>query len=103
LENDISFGCFFTGLKGERVKFSLIFWIIIIRNVALPVLGVATVKGAVHFGFIHHDPLYEFVLLLQFALPPAVAISKFFMKLNEHLLLFSRIFFNGVFENKDYI
>ncbi|ESW06480.1 hypothetical protein PHAVU_010G051200 [Phaseolus vulgaris] len=63
------------GLKGDRVKFSLIFGIIIIRNIALPVLGVATVKGAVHFGFIHHDPLYEFVLLLQFALPPAVAIS----------------------------
>jgi len=75
-------------LKGDRVKFSLIFGIIIIRNIALPVLGVATVKGAVHFGFINHDPLYEFVLLLQFALPPAVAISKFFIKFNDHFLLF---------------
>jgi len=70
------------GLKGERVKFSVLFGIIVVRNIALPVLGVATVKGAVHFGIIHHDPLYEFVLLLQFALPPAVAISKFFFSSN---------------------
>ncbi|CAJ1948101.1 unnamed protein product [Sphenostylis stenocarpa] len=64
-----------SGLKGEGVKFSLIFGIIVVRNIVLPVLGVATVKGAIHLGLIHHDPLYEFVLLLQFALPPAVAIS----------------------------
>ncbi|XP_047160032.1 protein PIN-LIKES 3-like [Vigna umbellata] len=63
------------GLKGERVKISVLFGIIVVRNIAMPVLGVAIVKGAVHFGIIHHDPLYEFVLMLQFALPPAVAIS----------------------------
>ncbi|RDX70280.1 Protein PIN-LIKES 3, partial [Mucuna pruriens] len=37
--------------------------------------GVAIVKGAIHFGIIHHDPLYQFILLLQYALPPAISIS----------------------------
>lgn len=63
------------GLKGERVQLSLILGIIAVRNIALPAIGVAIVKGAIHFGLIHGDPLYQFLLLLQFALPPAVAIS----------------------------
>ncbi|GAU20192.1 hypothetical protein TSUD_352560 [Trifolium subterraneum] len=37
--------------------------------------GIGIVKGAIHFGLIHPDPLYQFILLLQFALPPAVAIN----------------------------
>jgi len=49
----------------------------------LPVIGIGIVKGAIHFGLIHPDPLYQFLLLLQFALPPAVALSKLFMKLNN--------------------
>ncbi|KAG4400698.1 hypothetical protein GLYMA_07G113200v4 [Glycine max] len=63
------------GLKGQGAQLPLIVGIIIVRNIVLPAIGVGIVKGAVHFGLIHHDPLYEFVLLLQFALPPAVAIS----------------------------
>ncbi|KAL3009871.1 hypothetical protein AAZX31_07G107400 [Glycine max] len=62
------------GLKGQGAQLPLIVGIIIVRNIVLPAIGVGIVKGAVHFGLIHHDPLYEFVLLLQFALPPAVAI-----------------------------
>jgi len=49
----------------------------------LPVIGIGIVKGAIHFGLIHPDPLYQFLLLLQFALPPAVALSELFMKLNN--------------------
>lgn len=58
------------------MQLPLILGIIVVRNIALPAIGVAIVKGAAHFGLIHEDPLYEFLLLLQYALPPAVAISK---------------------------
>ena len=47
--------------------------ITVIRYIALPILGVVIVKGAIHFGIIHHDPLYQFVLLLQYVLPPATS------------------------------
>ncbi|KAH1037071.1 hypothetical protein AAZX31_20G188100 [Glycine max] len=63
------------GLKRSGMKFSLLVGIIVIRYIALPILGVVIVKGAIHFGIIHHDPLYQFVLMLQYALPPATSIS----------------------------
>ncbi|CAA2969650.1 PIN-LIKES 3-like isoform X1 [Olea europaea subsp. europaea] len=63
------------GLKEFRIEKSVVLGIIIIRYVALPLLGIGVVKGAIHFGLVHHNPLYEFVLLLQFALPPAMNIG----------------------------
>ncbi|XP_028220481.1 protein PIN-LIKES 3-like [Glycine soja] len=63
------------GLKRSGMKFSLLVGIVVIRYIALPILGVVIVKGAIHFGIIHHDPLYQFVLMLQYALPPATSIS----------------------------
>ena len=70
---------FYSGLKGQGMRIPLIIGIIVVKLIASPVLGVAIVKGAVRFGLIHHDPLYQFVLLLQFAVPPAVSISKMIM------------------------
>lgn len=49
--------------------------ITVIRCIVLPGIGVGIVKCVVHLGLIHPDPLYEFVLLLQFAVPPAVSLS----------------------------
>ncbi|XP_014628042.1 protein PIN-LIKES 3 [Glycine max] len=63
------------GLKRSGMKLSLVVRIIIVRYIVLPILGVAIVKGAIHFGIIQHDPLYQFILLLQYALPPAISIS----------------------------
>ena len=57
----------------------LVIGIIVVRYIALPVLGVGIIKGAVHFGMIHHDPIYQFILLLQYALPPAITTSKLIM------------------------
>ncbi|MED6131606.1 hypothetical protein PIB30_011206 [Stylosanthes scabra] len=65
------------GLKGSGVKVSLVIGIVAVRFIALPMLGVGIVKGAVHFGIIHHDPLYQFTLLFQYAVPPAVTMSEF--------------------------
>ncbi|XP_057458309.1 protein PIN-LIKES 3-like [Lotus japonicus] len=63
------------GLKGVRKQLPVIVGIVVVRFIALPIIGIGIVKGAVHLGLIHNDPLYQFLLLLQFALPPAVAIS----------------------------
>ncbi|KAM7519923.1 hypothetical protein LguiB_018885 [Lonicera macranthoides] len=63
------------GLKGSGIQLSLIVGIIAVRYVFLPLFGVIIVKGAIHFGLVHTDPLYQFVLLLQFALPPAMNIG----------------------------
>ncbi|KAJ0040963.1 hypothetical protein Pint_28770 [Pistacia integerrima] len=63
------------GLKGSRIQRSLIIGIIVIRYIALPIMGVIIVKLAVHFGLVKSNPLYRFVLLLQFALPQAINIG----------------------------
>nr|XP_027079271.1 protein PIN-LIKES 3-like isoform X2 [Coffea arabica] len=62
------------GLRGPGVQLSLILGIIAVRSVVLPLIGVLVIKGAIHLGFVHADPLYQFILLLQYALPPAINI-----------------------------
>ncbi|XP_058069870.1 protein PIN-LIKES 3-like isoform X1 [Magnolia sinica] len=63
------------GIRKSEVRVSLIIAIIIVRYIALPLLGVGVVEGAIHLGLVHKDPLYQFILLLQFALPPAMDIG----------------------------
>lgn len=63
------------GLKGSGIRASLLIGIIVVRYIFLPLLGIAIVKGAVQLGLVNPDPLYQFVLLLQYALPPAMNIG----------------------------
>ncbi|XP_057421851.1 protein PIN-LIKES 3-like isoform X1 [Lotus japonicus] len=63
------------GLKGTSTPLWTIVGIILVRYIFLPLLGVVIVKGAVKFGLVPSDPLYQFVLLLQYALPPAMNIG----------------------------
>ncbi|CAN0865112.1 Protein PIN-LIKES 1 [Linum grandiflorum] len=63
------------GLKGSEVRPPVIAGIIVIRYIALPLTGVGIVKSAIRMGLVHQDPLYRFVLLLQFAVPPAINIG----------------------------
>lgn len=63
------------GLKGSGVSLPLVLGIVAVRLVLLPLFGILIVKGALYFGLVHADPLYLFVLLLQFALPPAMNIG----------------------------
>ncbi|XP_027075595.1 protein PIN-LIKES 3 isoform X2 [Coffea arabica] len=63
------------GLRGPGVQLSLVLGIIAVRSVVLPLIGVLVIKGAIHLGFVHADPLYQFVLLLHYALPPAINIG----------------------------
>ncbi|XP_015580458.1 protein PIN-LIKES 3 isoform X2 [Ricinus communis] len=64
-----------TGLKGSAVQLPVIVGIMVVRYIILPICGVVIVKSAVHLGLVQSDPLYQFVLLLQFALPPAMNIG----------------------------
>ncbi|KAJ8641066.1 hypothetical protein MRB53_017760 [Persea americana] len=63
------------GFRGSEIRVPIIIGIIVARYIALPLLGIAIVKGAIRFGLVHSDPLYNFILLLQFAVPPAMNIS----------------------------
>lgn len=63
------------GLRGSNLRLSLIFGVIAVRYIFLPLFGIVIVKGAVHIGLVHADPLYQFILLLQYCLPPAMNIS----------------------------
>lgn len=63
------------GLKGASTPFWTIIGIIAVRYILLPIFGVLIIKGATHLGLVQIDPLYQFVLLLQYALPPAMNIG----------------------------
>ena len=70
--------CFhFPGVRGgASVQPSVIAGVVVVRYVLLPLLGTALVKGAVRLGLVRPDPLYQFILHLQYAVPPAMNISK---------------------------
>ncbi|XP_030523947.1 protein PIN-LIKES 1-like isoform X2 [Rhodamnia argentea] len=63
------------GLKGSSIHLPVVIGILAVRYIALPLLGMVIVRGAVYLGLVQSDPLYQFVLLLQFALPPAMNIG----------------------------
>ncbi|OMO86957.1 Auxin efflux carrier [Corchorus capsularis] len=63
------------GLKGSEVNPLVIFGIIAVRNMLLPLCGIGVVKAASHFGLVGSDSLYQFILMLQYALPPAMAVG----------------------------
>lgn len=63
------------GMSKTTVSRWVIAAIICVRYVILPVVGVVVVKSARQLGFLPPDPLYQYVLMLQFALPPAMSIG----------------------------
>ncbi|PHT49722.1 hypothetical protein CQW23_09469 [Capsicum baccatum] len=63
------------GFKRSGVGIWLLFGIIVVRFVVLPVIGVAVITVAKNLGMVGSDPLYHFVILLQYAVPPAMAIG----------------------------
>ncbi|XP_038896957.1 protein PIN-LIKES 3-like [Benincasa hispida] len=65
------------GLRGSEseLKKSIVIGIVLVRYIALPLSGLLIVRGAAKLGWVGSDPLYLFVLLLQFAVPPAMNIG----------------------------
>ncbi|GMN28638.1 hypothetical protein TIFTF001_002115 [Ficus carica] len=63
------------GLRSSKIRPLVIIGIIIIRYMILPAIGIWIVKVANHLGFLPADPLFSYVLMIQFALPPAMNIG----------------------------
>uniref|UniRef100_A0A0E0QUW5 Uncharacterized protein n=1 Tax=Oryza rufipogon TaxID=4529 RepID=A0A0E0QUW5_ORYRU len=64
------------GLRKSVLKRTVIITIVCIRYVIQPLIGMAVVHAAYGVGFLPHDPLYRYVLMMQFALPPAMNIGS---------------------------
>ncbi|KAK8643314.1 hypothetical protein V6N13_012617 [Hibiscus sabdariffa] len=64
------------GLKKSDVSRTVIIGIIGVRNIFLPMIGIGVVKAALHLGLVASDnKLYQFLLMLQFAVPPGMAVG----------------------------
>ncbi|XP_039067494.1 protein PIN-LIKES 1-like [Hibiscus syriacus] len=63
------------GLNGSEVSLSVIIGILAVRNIVMPLLGIYFVKAAHRSGIVTSDSLYRFVLMLQYAVPPATAVG----------------------------
>ncbi|EOY18969.1 PREDICTED: protein PIN-LIKES 3 isoform X2 [Theobroma cacao] len=63
------------GLKRSEVSMLVIIGIVAVRNIFLPLSGIGVVKAAHHFGMVGSDSLYRFVLMLQYAVPPAMSVG----------------------------
>ncbi|KAK6154042.1 hypothetical protein DH2020_013681 [Rehmannia glutinosa] len=63
------------GLRKARLGSLTVIAVICVRYIILPVVGIGVVKAASHLGFLPSDPLYHFVLMIQFTLPPAMNIG----------------------------
>ncbi|KAG6394395.1 hypothetical protein SASPL_144979 [Salvia splendens] len=63
------------GLHKAKLSLSLIVAVIIVKYVILPMIGIGVVLGAARLGFVPSDPLFRFVLMIQFTLPPAMNIG----------------------------
>lgn len=63
------------GLRSSSLRKSTIVAVVCIKCVFLPIIGIGVVKVAGMLGFLPADPLYSYVLMIQFVLPPGMNIS----------------------------
>ncbi|KAF7809554.1 protein PIN-LIKES 7-like [Senna tora] len=63
------------GMKSWSVKPWVLVGILVSRFVIQPAIGMLIVKMAANFGFLPVDPLFHYVLVMQYAMPPAMNIS----------------------------
>ncbi|OMO65654.1 Auxin efflux carrier [Corchorus capsularis] len=82
------------GLRGgSGASKSLIIGIIVIRNILLPGIGILIVKVAKYWGMVNSDSFYQFTLMLQYAIPPAMNIGTISQMLGTGESEFSVIMF----------
>ena len=65
-------------MRSSSIQPLILICIIIARLFLLPAIGFFVVKAAANFGFLPLDPLFQYVLVMQYAMPPAMNISKLF-------------------------
>ncbi|KAJ3689194.1 hypothetical protein LUZ61_018358 [Rhynchospora tenuis] len=63
------------GFHKSVLKRQAIIAIICIRYLVLPIIGIGVVNLAYELGFLPHDPMYRYVLMIQFTVPPAMNIA----------------------------
>lgn len=63
------------GLRSSTIKPLTIVGVVCVRYIILPVIGIGVVKAAGNLGFLPSDPLFHYVLMIQFTLPPAMNIG----------------------------
>ncbi|KAJ6774790.1 hypothetical protein OIU79_018055 [Salix purpurea] len=63
------------GLRASRIKSWIVVGVICVRYIILPAIGLWVVKAAGHLGFLPSDPLFHYVLMIQYTLPPAMNIG----------------------------
>ncbi|KAB1224013.1 hypothetical protein CJ030_MR2G007939 [Morella rubra] len=62
------------GLRRSEVGLLVIVGVIAVRYIVLPLLGIVIVKAAHSWGMVGSSSLYQFILMLQYALPPAMSV-----------------------------
>ncbi|XVE68672.1 hypothetical protein DITRI_Ditri09bG0087600 [Diplodiscus trichospermus] len=65
------------GLRRTEMNLIVVLGVVAVRNIFLPLLGIAVTKAAHHFGLAGSDSLYLFVLMIQYAVPPAINIETY--------------------------
>ncbi|KAF3527041.1 hypothetical protein F2Q69_00050196 [Brassica cretica] len=63
------------GMRSSGMKRSSIIGVLVARYILLPISGVLIVRGAYKLDLITSEPLYQFVLLIQYAVPPAMSLG----------------------------
>ncbi|XVF82856.1 hypothetical protein PTKIN_Ptkin16aG0083900 [Pterospermum kingtungense] len=63
------------GLKRSEMNVLAILGVVSVRNILFPFFGIGVTKAAHHFGLVGSDSLYQFVLMIQYAVPPALNIG----------------------------
>ncbi|KAL0550642.1 hypothetical protein IC582_015164 [Cucumis melo] len=61
--------------SSQSVKPVIILALIVSRYIVLPAIGISIVKAAWWLGFLPPDPMYHFLLMVQYTLPPAMSIG----------------------------
>ncbi|RDY07443.1 Protein PIN-LIKES 7, partial [Mucuna pruriens] len=63
------------GMQSSSIEPLTLMCIIVARLFLLPAIGFFVVKASAHFGLLPLDPLFQYVLVMQYAMPPAMNIS----------------------------
>jgi hypothetical protein len=66
---------YLSGLRRSEVGPILVVGILAVRYIILPLLGIVIVKAAHRWGMVGSSSLYQFILMLQYALPPAMSVG----------------------------
>ncbi|MED6196397.1 hypothetical protein PIB30_047089 [Stylosanthes scabra] len=63
------------GIKSSCIEPLTLISVVLVRLFLLPSIGLYIVRGAASLGFLPLDPLFQYVLVMQYAMPPAMNIS----------------------------